>query len=517
MSIDVLNVKRFEPDDQAVDIGLPVLAYECEAMPPLDNDLDAYERAVLRLIQLGFSSGGIAKTLNATESLIDRVLGRLDRKQYAVKKTGRPWEITDDGVRYLNGTIKERASAEAQYGYMFVNAIKKEVLPFFYRGDIRRIATFRQPTLRLTIGGDELETFEKRPIKNSKLRKAYKAYIRNSKEIANSEAEPDTDDTVDLFADEEDFEEETNYTDDTDVAELAGGAGELKGNMLIRALNKDPIQAYLRMRIVIDPTYPGGYKVESPLDYDGYDNSYFLHQIQWLQNAENIYLGEDPICDFLEREIRKWGPLYKCSEKDFRAFALEKMPALLHCPSSLSGVYNDIERIYSLMQSPNSILTQKNIVSALSTDAVELLFNAYFKKINKADLYQVRQKALDDIRTYGFERYTDDLGNVFGMDTGLRMIKKNVVDRLPNTYGNSVEEKFLNMMVFDFHHGNELIHRYLTLPNISERYENIRLLNKIRNKVSHNTDNAFTQQDYDDYIAHVFELINDLVKVLKGE
>lgn len=517
MNIDILSMKRFEPDDQAVDIGLPVLAYECEAMPPLENDLDAYERAVLRLIHLGLSGNGIAKTLHATESLIDRVLSRLERKQYAVKKPGRPWIITDDGVQYLNGTIKDRASAEAQYGYMFINVIKKEVLPFFYRGDIGRIATFREPILRLTIGMDELETFEKRPIKNSRLRKAYKNYIRNSKEIANSEAEIDTDGTVDLFVDEEDFEEDTNYTDDTDVAEPVGNEGELKGNMLIRALDKEPIKAYLRMRIVIDLSCPGGYRTESPLDYEGYDNDYFLRQIQWLENVENIYLGDDSFCDFLEREISKWGPLYKCQNKDFRAFAIEKMPALLHCPSSLSSVYNNIERIYSLMQCQDNTLEQKNIVSALSREAVELLFNAYFKKINKADLYQVRQKALDDIRTYGPERYTNDIGNVFGLNTTLRKINKRIVEKLPDTYGYSIEEKFLNMMVFDFHHGNELIHRYLALPNISERYESIRSLNRIRIKVSHNTDDAFTEQDYNDYIAYVFELINDLLKVLKGE
>ena len=74
MSIDILNMGRFDTNDQAIDIALPVLAIECEATPPLENFLDAYEETVLKLVSLGLSTNGISKTLNATESLVEEIL-----------------------------------------------------------------------------------------------------------------------------------------------------------------------------------------------------------------------------------------------------------------------------------------------------------------------------------------------------------------------------------------------------------------------------------------------------------
>ena len=65
MSVDILSMRRFDANDQAIDIALPVLAIECEATPPLERFLDAYEETVLKLVSLGLSTGGISKTLNA--------------------------------------------------------------------------------------------------------------------------------------------------------------------------------------------------------------------------------------------------------------------------------------------------------------------------------------------------------------------------------------------------------------------------------------------------------------------
>lgn len=131
MNIDILNMGFYEPNEQAIDIALPVLAIECEATPPLENFLDAYEETVLKLVSLGLSGNGIAKTLNATESLIDEILTNLEWKRYVEREKGKPWMLTDDGKKYLDGTISDRSSSESQYGFMFINAIKKEVLPFF--------------------------------------------------------------------------------------------------------------------------------------------------------------------------------------------------------------------------------------------------------------------------------------------------------------------------------------------------------------------------------------------------
>ena len=124
MSVDILNITQYEANNQAIDMALPVLAIECEATPPLENYLDAYEEAVLKLVSLGLSTNGISKTLNAAESLIDEILALLEIKNYAKRETGKPWKLTEDGEKYLDGTIKERASSESQYGFMFINAIK---------------------------------------------------------------------------------------------------------------------------------------------------------------------------------------------------------------------------------------------------------------------------------------------------------------------------------------------------------------------------------------------------------
>ena len=41
MHIEILNMKKFQPNEKAINIALPVLAIECEATPPLQNYLDA--------------------------------------------------------------------------------------------------------------------------------------------------------------------------------------------------------------------------------------------------------------------------------------------------------------------------------------------------------------------------------------------------------------------------------------------------------------------------------------------
>ena len=97
MSVDILNMTQYEANNQAIDVALPVLAIECEATPPLENYLDAYEEAVLKLVSLGLSTNGISKTLNAAESLIDEILARLEIKNYAKRETGKPWKLTEDG------------------------------------------------------------------------------------------------------------------------------------------------------------------------------------------------------------------------------------------------------------------------------------------------------------------------------------------------------------------------------------------------------------------------------------
>ncbi|MGN0441541.1 MAG: hypothetical protein ACI4FO_02435 [Acutalibacteraceae bacterium] len=528
MSVDILNMRRFDANDQAIDVALPVLAIECEATPPMENFLDAYEETVLKLISLGLSTGGISKTLNATESLVGEILTHLEIKEYAERKVGKPWILTEDGKKYLNGSIHERASAESKFGYMFINTIKKEVLPYFLEGDVGKISLFRsdQLPLRLTIEGDESQTFAPIEIKHTKLKKAYRAYFKNLKLVDEyDEGEISKEEAIDLFADLDSFEEEPEETNER--AKEKGAVSVRKStsltrNMFIRNLEKKPIKLYLRMRIIIDPSYPGGYRAESPFDLGGIDNNFFLRQMQWMEQSEGAYLDGKVMQDFLHREICKLSPSYKNSAKDFQVFVLERMPLLKLYRSRMPYVYEDMERIYSLMQRQNSLLEKENIVNNLARCVVEGLFNTYFRDVDRSRLDQIQQKAFDDVDTYGYVTYKKRIcRNAHLNEDTLQWVNakylKTILGRINRTYGNSIMEKFINMLVIEYHLSDAKMHKFLSQPNLDQIYGLIDKLNRIRRKVSHDIDDRFTNEDYEFYMAHVFGLINSLLEAFRED
>lgn len=524
MSIDILNMTRYEVNNQAIDIALPVLAIECEATPPLDNYLDAYEEAVLKLISLGLSTHGISKALNTTESLVEEILSNLELKEYAAREIGKPWKVTEDGEKYLDGTVQERASSESQYGYMFINAIKKEVLPYFYQGDVGQISLFRgeRLPLKLTVEGDENLTFTHVEVKQAKLRKAYKTFFRNmntSKEYDDGTITKE--EAVDLFADLDSFDEEVDAEFDEDVSN-AQQSGILKGNMFIRALKKKPKKCYLRMRIIIDPSYPGGYRAESPFDFSGIDDNFFLRQMQWLEQSETTYLDGEVMQDFLHREICKLSPAYKNEVKDFRVFILERIPLLGIFKTQLLYIYEDMERIYSLMQRQSSLIEKENIVNNLARSVFEALFNTYFRTIDQGKLNQIQQKAFDEVKTHGCATYKKRIcrNSKLKEDT-LHWVNSKYINtilgRLNKTYGNSIMEKFINMLIIDYYLNDLKVHKYLTQPDIERKYDMIDKLNRIRRKVSHNTEERFTNEDYNFYMANVFDMINGLLEAFRED
>ena len=522
MSIDILAMGQYNANDQAIDIALPVLAMECEAAPPMQNSLDAYEETVLKLVSIGLSAHGISQTLNAAESLVEEILSQLELKAYAVREIGKPWKLTEDGEKYLDGTIKERASAEPQYGYMFVNAIKKEVLPFFYQGDVGRIPLFRGGSLplRMTVGGDEIRTFSPTMIKQAALKKAYKSYFRNL-EIARDFASGkiSKEEAVDIFADLESFDEES---EEAEALTVDDKVASLKKNKFIRALKKPPKMFYLRMRIIIDPSYPGGYRAESPFDLGGIDNGFFLRQIQWLEQSGSACLEGEDFQEFLNGEICKLSPSYKASPKDFQVFVLERIPLLKTYRSRFPYIYEDMERIYGLMLRQSSLLEKENIVNNIARSVVEGLFNAYFRTIDPIRLDQIQQRAFDEVDIYGYEIYYMHICRNVGLsEDTLQLVNERylhtILGRLNKTYGNSIMEKFINMLVIEYHLGSAQIHRFLTQPDIHGKYGLIDKLNRIRRKVSHNTDDHFTNADYDFYMANVFHMVNSLLEAFREE
>lgn len=522
MSADILNMTQYESNNQAIDIALPVLAIECEATPPLENFLDAYEEAVLKLVSLGLSTNGISKTLNATESLVEEILAHLELKKYAEREIGKPWKLTEDGEKYLDGTIQERASTESQYGFMFINAIKKEILPYFYQGDIGQISLFRGNPLKLTIQGDESLTFASVKPKQAKLRKAYKEYFRRNKVFKDyDEGVVSKDDAVDLFSELDSFDEEIEEEPDVVLTD-SRKESSLKENMFIRALNKKSTWAYLRMRIIIDPSYPGGYRAESPFDFGGIDNNYFLRQIQWLEQSDTAFVDGKPIKEFLNNEICKIAPAYKVSEKDFHVFLIQQIPLLELYRSRVPYIYEDMERIYALIQRQSSLLEKENIVNNLARSVVEGLFNTYFKALGQSKLDLIQQRAQDEVDTYGYVSYKKRIcRNVRLRDDTLLWVSQNylrtVITRLGRTYGNSIMEKFINMLIVEYHLSDPQMHKFLFQPNIAQKYQLIDNLNGIRRKVSHDTDDRFTNKDYEYYMAHVYELINSLLEAFRED
>lgn len=517
MSVEILNLRRFTENSQAIDIAFPVLAIECEATPPLENFLDAYEEAVLKFVSLGLSIHGISKTLNATESLIQEILTQLEIKKYLIKEKGKPWHLTEDGMKYLDGSVSERASSESQYGYMFINAIKKEVLPFFFPGDIGKIDLHRGLLPKLTVKGDELITFAPINIKQSKLRNAYRAYYHNLKTAKDyDDGEISKDEAVDLFEDLESFDEEFENAQPEDIKSI-DSPENLKRNMFIRALDKKATNLYFRMRLIIDPCCSGGYRVESPFDYAGIDDGYFLRQVRWLEQSDTAYLDGEPLRNSLQREICKISPSYKTAEKDFQVFVLERIPRLKQYRSQIPYVYEDMKRIYVLIQRESSLLEKENIVGDISRYVVEALFNMYFRPIGQNNLLQIQQKAFDDVMSYGYVTYKKQICKNAGLnEDDLRWVSSKylntIITRMAQSHGFSIMEKLINMLIVEYHLSNAKMHRFLYQTNIEQKYDLIDKLNQVRRKVSHDTEDRFVNEDYDFYMANVFTLINSLLE-----
>lgn len=537
MSIDILHMNNFEANERAIDVALPVIAVECEATPPIRGYLDAYEVAVLKLVEIGLSAHGIANLMNATESLIEYVLTNLQHEGYVNKEKGTPWELTEDGEKYLKGDDSEdRAEKSSQYGYMFINAIKKEVLPFFLQGDINQVSLYRGKTLpcRLTLDGDEGKTFQEIKVKKARLREAYKKYYKNAdvkqeyeEGIISLEEALDTVDDDSIFMDV-DFDDDIDSFDEADFEEVETlgtaekeSSAELSGKMFIRALEKSRKKVFLHMRIIIDPSVPGGYKVESPFKMGGIDNQYFLKQIQWLAKYGKTKIDGEYLSDYIEREIRKISPSYRNREKDFDVFVLEKMPLLKSQRNRHGNLYDDMSRIYSLMQNQQSLLEKENIVGNISRSVLECLFNDFFRSIDIKKRKSISDQAINDLKVAGNKVFVQRILKKTNLDPNSISwsfgFLNNVIGRLGTTKGNSIIEKFINIVVINYYLGTPETDKLLNSKNIQDLYEYADELNQIRRKVSHDTDDKFEAWDYEKFMAKVFKLINWLLDVYRED
>ena len=537
MSIDILNMRRFDENKNAIDIAFPVLAVECEASEISDKALDSYERVVMKLISLGLSKKGIARTLNATESFIQNVFEVLKARNLVIDAYAKPWKLTEEGKKFLIDSNKEIIiTNEKQYGYLFINSLKKELLPYFFKGNIEKVSLYKGEhlPLKLNINKDEKNTFEITDIKISKLKQAYKAYFRLKKQNQQHENIEDIQETIesiDLFADLDSFDEEIidHNDDETDVLhDFKDNLSSDKyvtntpNDVFVRKLNKPALKLYLRMRIIIDPNSPGGYKVESPFnDFNGADNEFFLRQIQWCELSQKVFVYENHnntnIKDFLENEIWKISRNFKPEAKVLDVYLLENLPLIKSHPSKFSAIYDDMERIYPLIQHPDSILKKENCISSISRRIVEVLFNSFFKKLGPRNLKKIQKEAFEELDLYGVDRFI----NILCKRTKLNYLSfnelscrriKSIIANLTTSHGNSIEEKFINILVINFYYDDEIIQNLLSQEKIDLIYENIKKLNHIRIKVSHAVEEKLTDDDYTFYIENIFKLVNTLMQ-----
>lgn len=535
--VDIVNMRSFKPNSQAIDIALPVLAYECEASIPIEGSVDAYEEAVLKLISLGLGQKGMANALSAPESLVSEVISHLEDKEYVARSHAKPWHLTEAGYEYLSGSLQERMSSESQYGYMFVNAIKKEVLPYFYQGDVGKISLFALgydgQELPQTLGmpGGRSETFAPLAVKQSRLKAAYQRYFRSldvarrseDGEITIEEARDEV--MMDPFADLDALDEDVEYGTEEEGRQTPENV-PLTANMTVRMLRKDPTKLYLRMRIVIDPKVPGGYRAESPFDLGGIDDGYFLRQIQWLEQSGCALLEGEDLHGFITKEIGKLGRLYAIPDKDFSVFVIEKMPSFRLCETRVPTMFDDMRHIYASMQSQPSLIEKENIVGNISRLVAERLLNLFFSQIDVNQLDQVRDRAERDVRrdrSYHNEAYKAQLCNHAGFVTAtigddIRPIVKCIKrSNGRGSNGNNIFPKVVNLLVVYFYLGTTRIGRLFSSFDNHDELDKIHQISIIRNRASHDTDEPFTSGDYDQYMAYVFTFINYLAGALWEE
>lgn len=548
--IDILSMNDFPGDGQkpVVDIAFPVLAIECEARPPMENYLDAYEDAALKFISIGTNTPkAIAQAMGMPQqSLAEKILDRLRQKGFSQKPPGRSWELTKRGGDYLSGTVQDEPSKQSQYGYMFVNTIKKEVIPFFWPGDIQSIPLFAPKgrvsldKIKITVEGDEEKTFQDFDIRPSSLRKAYRAYLKLLKDAPqkdDSGPAPEAGNEVpeeleDPFGDLEDMDEWDQSAEQSESAQAISDwpqPEDLKNSTFIRRLKCEPRRAYLHMQIIIDLSCLEGYDIRSPfLRDDPYlqnrFHDYFLQRIQWLADRDTVMLGQELFGKFLTHETQKFAPSVRVEDKNFSVFVLEKMPLLKVCrvPGLPDGaLYHEMEIIYEAIQRRGRPLDKSNIVNNISSRVVEKLFNSFFKESEERELELIAETARRHLETIGCEQFLQELTR----DTWVNPAQlpqnedylKTVLGRLRRSRGNSMGEKFINLLALNYYSKTPATSRFFSAKPEGPLYERTVELGHIRNKTTHDTDQDFTQRDYEFYMAHVFELINALLEAYRED
>lgn len=540
MRYDILNIAncRYDrKDTQSFLVAIPAIAIECEVHSPQDDELDVYEETALKFISIGFSLAGVANALNASETFIEEIYANLESDQFIRKTAGNPWELTDKGIEYLKGIVKDRPSDQAVYGYFFVNPIKKDILPFFYKGNLDQAPLFQRkdPDVfpeKITIEGNEENTFPNIHVKNSELKKAFSAFIkcnnilkrRDNDEISHEEAQSEIS-ALSIFEDEysdlDSFDEAENSIDNTLMETKSEKEDFGGGPQLVKRLSSRPKNVYLTVKITIDPSLPEGYKITSPFNMKNIDEKYYLRQMQWLKEQSNVFLGESRLGNYLKQEIVKLCKDFDKNRMTFDSFALAHMPHLYSKKELFRQLYNDISYSYGAMQRNPNLREQKHIVSDLGSNVVENLLNRFFRDYEDFKLRGISRKAEQDLKYQEESIFLKNLlsKTLLSSDDIPNWDKKQlgkVINNLTRSRGNGALEKLMNLLVLNYYEGSKYTKHFLEADNASKIFQQVLVLNKIRNLVSHNnTGNSFKHGDYLTYIENIFSFADELVAVFE--
>ena len=162
----------------------------------------------------------------------------------------------------------------------------------------------------------------------------------------------------------------------------------------------------------------------------------------------------------------------------------------------------------------------------MSRSVLESLFNKFFKNLKNYVLRDVQKNANTDLELNSCSNYecTSYINQIVQgtnldatqLDWRPRLVQ-NSIGRLPNTHGNSILEKFINVVILNYYYGTSETRKFLSAKNIQQLYDLTDKLNQIRRKVSHDTNDRFEAKDYEFYMANVFKLVNGLLEAYKED
>jgi len=540
VSNEILNLRNLKnPDNKnVIDVAFPVLAFECEVSVPVEKEVDAYQEAVLKLISIGLTKKNIQKTLNITESLCGAIFANMETHRY-IENTSRGYALTEKAYNYLNNFEITNPDTESKFGYILTNAIKKEPLWYFYEGDILNIPRSDSKLIenKLTIGNNEVETFKNTDIPGWRLEKAFSMYCRIIEAQGKyKKSETSDEEIIELFADIEADLSEADYqngneesTEDDSEVKISTVSKKSK----VRKLNREPVKLYLQMQIIIDPSVPGGFRVESPFDFYGNDNELFLRQIQWIINPDNnAYIFTNKFSEFMTNEINKLIPnrINEKSQIDRNLYINNKLPILYKYKDKYPNIYKDICEIIDLIQQKNlTILAKENIVGSLNKYLLEYLMKRLFQTVSEENGKKISKQAYRDFtfinknedKIAKQNKMTERFVKLIGVDRSVLPqdtdIIYSAIKRLKYTKGNSIYEKLLNLIVYQYYQPSPQIRRFFQSEGIEDYIKTVDEMNKIRNSAIHSISRPFTDKDYNYYIDHVYDVVNRLLEALKEE